>query len=1075
MLSKKLTAIRVCLALCFSVFSLLVFAQQRTVVGSVKNADDNSPVVAATVTVRGTNISTQTDANGNFSINVPNGRNTLTVTSVGYETQDLSIANRTNVSFSLKTTASALNEVVVTGYTAQRKKDITGAVAVVNVNNMKSIPTGTAEQALQGQAAGVQIVTSGLPGGGSSIRIRGLTSSGNIDPLVIVDGTPGSLHDLNMNDIESVQVLKDAGSAAIYGVRGSNGVIIVTTKKGRSGKVRVNYDGYYGVQEPLSGGFNIANTAETAQAYYQSYINSGTPFSSNKQFSRGATNGPVIPVYITPTAGQPGDPGTDPSTYALYTNQITLANQQGTDWFHEIFKEAPMQSHSVSVSSGSDRSSFYFSLGYFNQQGTLIETYLKRYTARLNTTFAFANNRARIGENIFAFYRQNPGFTNQNEGNAISMSYRESPIIPVYDIKGNYAGTLSKGLGNAQNPVSIMRRTHNNVGNDYQIQGNIFAEVDIIRNLTARTQFGGTIDNYNNRFFSYTAYENGENNANPNSFTEQFGFNSSWTWTNTLRYGYNYQKHTVNVLVGSEAISNYGRAIQGNRSNYFITSPGNLTVDPNLWTLSFGPPTGQTTANINGTPYQNSLFSLFGRLDYNFGDRYLLSGTIRRDGSSLFAEGHRYGWFPSITAGWRISRESFFPTVGWINELKIRGGWGKLGSNSNVGGNNAYDLYGQSASRSYYDISGANNSATFGIYPQQIGNALTTWEQDIITNVGLDATLFHNKIDFSIEWYKKAVSGLLFTPLAYPGLNYASQPAVNAGNIENTGIDASLTYHGAIHKDLTFDATLTFTSYHNKVVSLPPGIKYYDFNSSGSSRIGAFTRLQPGQAVGAFFGYKEIGLFQSAADVANSPTQVGAAPGLMKFADINGDGKIDANDRTFFGNPNPTFTSGLNLAVRYKNFDIGTFLYASYGNDVINYVRYWTDFPQVFEGAVSKDAVYNSWSPKNPNAKVPILTRTANFSNTLNVSSYYMENGSYLRMKTLTVGFTLPSNILNRYKVDRIRIYAQAANLFTITKYTGLDPELTPSNLGSNTNFGIDFGNYPSNQKTYLLGVNLSF
>ena len=547
------------------------------------------------------------------------------------------------------------------------------------------------------------------------------------------------------------------------------------------------------------------------------------------------------------------------------------------------------------------------------------------------------------------------------------------------------------------------------------------------------------------------------------------------TWTNTLRYGYNYQKHTVNAIIGSEAISNYGRAIQGNRSGYFITNPNNLTVDPNLWTISFGPRTGQTTANINGTPYQNALFSLFGRLDYNFGDKYLLAGTIRRDGSSLFAEGHRFGWFPSVTGGWRVSRESFFPTVGWINELKIRGGWGKLGSNSNVGGNNAYDLYGQSASRSYYDVSGANNSATFGIYPQQIGNALTTWEQDIITNVGLDATLFKNKLDFSIEWYKKAVSGLLFTPLAYPGLNYASQPAVNAGNIENKGIDASLTYHGTINRDLTFDATLTFTSYNNKVVSLPPGIKYYDFGSAGSGRIGAFTRLQPGQAVGAFFGYKEIGLFQSAADVASSPTQTGAAPGLMKFADINNDGKIDANDRTFFGNPNPDFTSGLNLSVKYRNFDIGTFLYASYGNDDINYVRYWTDFPQVFEGAVSKDALYNSWTPKNTNAKVPILTRTANFSNTLNVSSYYMEDGSYLRMKTLTVGFTLPSNMLNRYKVDRIRIYVQATNLFTITKYTGLDPELVPSDLNNNTNFGIDFGNYPSNQKTYIVGVNLSF
>lgn len=1105
LLKRKPTALRLSFLLLSFFLATIMYAQSRPITGKVLG-EDNKPLAGATVAVKGTNVATQTDEGGNFSISVPTGRNVLTVSSVGYQTHDFTLGNSGIVSISLTSTAAALSEIVVTGYSTQRKKDITGAVSVVDVANMKQIPTGTPEQALQGQASGVQIVTSGMPGTSSAIRVRGITSAGNINPLIIVDGTPGSLHDLNINDIESVQVLKDAGAAAIYGVRGSNGVIIVTTKRGRSGRAKVAYDAYYGTQRPLKNGFNIANTAETAQAYYQSYFNSGTAFSTNKQFGRGATNGPVIPVYITPTAGQPGDPGTDPSTYSLYSNQITLANQQGTDWFHEIFKPAPIQSHSISVSSGGEKSSYYFSLGYFNQQGTLIETYLKRYSARLNTVFAIgANNHIRVGENGYVFYRQNPGITNQNEGNAISMSYRESPIIPIYDIKGNYAGTLSKGLGNAQNPVANMRRTHNNKGNDWQIQGNVFAEADIIKNLVARTQFGGTIDNYYNAFFSYTSYENGENNQNPNSFTEQFGYNSSWTWTNTLRYNYNLSKHTINALIGSEAINNYGRAIQGNRSGYYITNPGNLTVDPNLWTLSFGPPTGQTTANINGTPYQNSLYSLFGRVDYNFADKYLLAGTIRRDGSSLFAPGHRIGWFPSVSAGWRISREAFMQNVTWINDLKIRGGWGKLGSNVNVGSNNAYDLYGQSASRSYYDIAGANNSATFGIYPQQIGNANTTWEQDIITNVGFDATLFQNKFDLSIEWYKKAISGLLFTPLAYTGANYASQPAVNAGNIENKGIDASLTYHGTIHRDLSFDITGTFTSYNNKVVSLPPGIKYYDVNNSGSSRIGNFTRLQPGEPVGEFFGYQVIGFFQSAEDVQKSPTQPGAGPGLLKFADINGDGKIDANDRTFIGNPNPKFTSGLNIDLRYKNFDFSTFLYASVGNKDFNYVRYWTDFPQVFEGAVSKDAVYNSvklvdqqgnpapfqipdpanpgsfiLNPNahvaNPNARVPILIRSANFSNTLNVSSYYIENGSYLRMKSLILGYTLPGKLLSRYKIDRLRIYVQAANLFTVTKYTGLDPELMNSNLTDQRGgFGIDLGNYPSNQKSYNIGINLGF
>ncbi len=1073
------------LALILLLSSVISFAQ-KTVTGTVTDAN-NQPASGATVTVTGTKVATQTDATGNFSISVPAGRNSLTVSFVGFENQIVTIGSQSSLSISMRASANSLSEVVVTGYGSQRKKDITGAVAVVNVANMKQIPTGTPEQALQGQASGVTIVTSGSPGGGSNVRIRGITSIGNSDPLVIVDGTPGSMHDLNVNDIESIQVLKDAGAAAIYGVRGSNGVVVITTKRGKSGKTRVSYDAYYGTQRPLKNGFGIANTTETAQAYYQQAVNTGSDFTKNKQFGRGATTGPVIPDYITPTAGKEGDPNTDPSTYALYTNQITRANKVGTDWFHEIFKPAAIQSHSVSVSAGSEKSSFYFSLGYFNQQGTLINTFLKRYTARINTLFSVGgNNHIRFGENAYVFYRQNPGFTNQNENNAISMSYRESPIIPVYDIMGNYAGTGSQGLGNAQNPVANQQRTANNKLNDWQINGNVFAEVDFLKGLTARTSFGGTVDNYYYNSFSYTAYENAENNKNPNSFTENFGYNSSYTWTNTLTYSNIFGKHTIRAIAGTEAIQNYGRAINGNRSGYYITNPGNLSVDPSLFTLNFGPPTGQTTSNINGTPYQSSLYSLFARIDYSYNDRYLVSGTLRRDGSSVFDPSQRYGYFPSVTGGWRISKEEFMHDITWISDLKLRGGWGKLGSISNINATNAFSLYNQSAANSYYDINGTNTGSVLGIYPNQIGNTKTTWEQDVITNIGIDASIFKSKFDFSVEWYKKAITGLLFRPAAYTGSLYATAPYVNAGNIQNTGIDASATYHGAVHKDLSFDITGTFTSYHNKVVSLPAGVKYYDEASAGSTRIGSFSRLQAGQAVGAFFGYQVVGLFQSAADVSKSPTQQDAAPGRFKYADVNGrdangnltgksDGKIDDADRTFIGNPNPKFSTGFNLAVRYKNFDFSTFLYASIGNDIINYVKYWTDFPQVFAGAVSKNAVYNSWTPQRPNATVPILENSANFSNTTVFNSYYKENGSYLRMKSLVIGYTLPAAALKRFGIERLRIYAQAANLFTITKYTGLDPELTGSDLNNNTNFGIDFGNYPANQKNYNIGVNLSF
>ena len=1055
--------------ICCLLFSIQLSAQQKTVTGTVLNSKDNSPVPLATITVKGTNNAVTTSSNGEFSISVPDGKNSLITTSVGYEQDEIFVGRQSRVSIILKAKESSLNEVVVIGYTAQRKKDITGSVAVINVADLKAVPSGTTESLLQGQASGVSVINSGTPGGGSTVRIRGISSIGSVDPLVIIDGTPGSLHDLNVNDIESIQVLKDAGAAAIYGVRGSNGVIIATTKKGKAGKTKLNYDAYVGTQRPNKDGFRIANTIETGIAINKSFTNDGS-VPSNKQFGY-SPSGPVIPMYITPTAAS--TPGNDP--YALYDNQTTLANQVGTDWFHEIFKPATMQSHSLSVSSGNDKSTFYLSLAYLNQQGTLLNTYLKRYSARINTSFN-VNNHIRIGENAYIFYKQNLGFQNQNEGNAISHSYRESPIIPVYDIKGNFAGTGSQGLGNAQNPVANQMRIKDNKGNDWQVNGNVFAEVDIIKHLTAKTVFGGNIDNYYYNGFNYTAYENAENNKNPNSFNENFGYNSNWTWTNTLNYSNTFGDHSIKLLAGTEAINYYGRAINGVRSGYLITNPNNLTVDPNLWTLNFGPPTGQTTSNINGTPYQSSLYSMFGKIDYGYQDKYLLSATIRRDGSSVFAENKRFGIFPSVTAGWRLSKENFLKNQTWIDELKIRGGWGKLGSISNISTTNAFSLYNQTAANSYYDINGANTSSTLGIFRSRIGNTNTSWEEDIITNIGVDFS-FLKKFDISLEFYKKAINGLLFAPSNdITVLGGASPAAINAGNIENKGIDLSIAYHGAaLNKELRFDISANITTYKNLVKSLPPGIKYYDQNSDGSTRLGAFSRIQAGQAVGAFFGYQQIGLFQNDADVAKSPTQEKAAPGRLKFRDVNNDGKIDDNDRTFFGNPNPKFTTGLNLSVNYKNFDLTAFFYASVGNDVINYIRYWTDFPQTFDGAVSKDAVYNSWTPTKTNAKVPVLSRVPGFSTNGTFNSYYMEDGSYLKCKSVMAGYTIPSATLNRIGINKFRVYFQAVNLFTVTKYTGIDPELSGANLGNNASFGIDLGNYPANQKQYSVGVNLTF
>ncbi len=1088
------------LALC----SMPAIAQQ-TVTGKILSNGDRQPVPGATIQISGTQTFAQSAADGGFSIRVPTKNNSLIITAVGFDRLDLPVGDQAELGeLTMSVANAALNQVVVTGYTSQRKKDITGSVSVVNVQNLKSVPSGTTESLLQGQAAGVTVINTGQPGGVSNVRVRGITSTGNTDPLVIVDGTPGSLHDLNTNDIASMQVLKDAGAAAIYGVRGSNGVIVITTKKGRSGKAQITYDGFVGTQRPLSKGYNLANPQQTADAIWKEYANDGlTP--TSKQFGNGAV--PVVPDYITPTGKMEGDSMTKPEKYALYSNQITKANKKGTDWFHEIFKPAMIQSHNISLSGGSDKSTYLLSMNYFDQEGTLIHTYLKRYAIRANTSFSVLDDRLRVGENLYVFYKQNPGYLNLpgvNNANSIGASSREPSIIPVYDIKGNFAGTGSQDLGNSPNPVSIQSRQQGTTSNDWQIFGNVFADLTIAKHFTLHTQVGGTFDNYYYNNFIFTQYENAENSANPNSYQENYGWQSSTTWTNTLNYSNVWGEHHLNILAGSEYINNNARSVGASRGNYYITNPSNLTVDPNLWTLNFGSPGSQTNGNgltnaaglstQQQTPYQLALFSLFGKVEYNYNDKYYASVTLRRDGSSVFDPSNRYGVFPSFTAGWRISKERFLQNATWLNDLKIRGGWGKMGSINNIVPTNAYTLYQALANQSYYDISGSSTSSTQGIITSQYGNKATTWEEDAITNIGIDATFLDNHFDLTAEWYRKSITGLIYSPnVAARTIGGATAPFVNAGNISNQGVDLQLTYHGTVSRDLRFDLSGTFTSYNNKVEGLPAGIQYYDFPTGSPTPNG---RLSPGHPVGAFYGYKVIGLFQDAADVAKSPTQDGKAPGRFKYQDNNGalndgkpDGKIDSYDRTYIGNPNPKFTAGLNLNIAYKNFDFATFFYASVGSQILNNVRSSTDFPQQFNNAISQRVALHSatlvdaaGAPANvndpsarvadPKSTIPILERIANFSNATAFNSYLIENGTYLRCKSLIIGYSFPSTgLLNKYRVDRFRIYLQAANLFTASKYSGLDPELP----GSNTQFGIDGGGYPNNQKNFNLGVSLTF
>lgn len=1045
------------LALFLVFFSFSVFAQ-KALTGKVTNKASGQPIIGATVQVKGTTTVSLTNNDGIFTINA-GPKAVLVVSVVGFETVEQAVAGKSEFSFALTETTSQLNEILVTGYSAQRKKDITGSVSVVNVKDLKAVPAGSPEQMLQGRASGLNVITSGQPGSGSNIRIRGITSFGNVDPLVIVDGVQGSLTNLNVSEIESIQVLKDAGAASIYGVRGSNGVIVVTTKKGRSGRASVTYDAYIGTQRPAGGNpFNLLGTQGMADLTWLALKNSGQTL-SHPQYGSGAT--PIIPDYILAgsNAGIVGsNASTDPNLYSLDFNkgiyQIVKANKTGTDWFHEIFQPAAIQSHTVTASGGNDKNTYLFSMNYFNQQGTLMGTYLKRYSTRINTTFNIKNN-IRVGENLYLFYRDNPQVGNQSEGNPISMAYREQPIIPVFDINGGFAGTAAKGLGNAQNPVANQMRTFDNKGNQWAIQGNVFAEVDFAKHFTARTAFGGTMDNQYSYNYGFRTYENAENNGS-NSFSENSQYNRQWTWTNTVKYSNVFaSKHAVTVLAGVEAVEGYGRGVGGTALGYF-------TDNPNFRSLS----TGSSGFTNYSYAYQNSLYSQFAKADYAYNDKYLLSATVRRDGSSRFGPDKRYGIFPSFALGWRISRENFMKDVKWIDDMKIRGSWGKLGNQANVDPTNAFSQYGGSPGNSYYDITGASTGSVQGFYATRIGNPKTGWEEDILTNFGVDAQLFKNKIDLTIEYYQKKINGLLFTDQAPATVGGAALPNVNIGDIQNKGVDASVTYHGSASKDLKYDVGVIFTTYKSNITNIPG--KYFD---AGGSRIGNFVRNEIGHPIGAFFGYDVIGLFQDAADVTKSPVQDGAKPGRFKYRDADGDGKITDADRVYFGNPNPKYTLGLNLGINYKNWDFSTFLYASVGNDVINYVRYWTDFYPSFQGAKSIDALNKSWLPTRTNTTTPIAENDASFSTNQVPNSYYKENGGYLRCKSMIIGYTMPANHLKKFGIEKFRFYVQAANLFTITKYTGLDPELS----GSNAAFGIDYGNYPNNQKNFNVGVNVTF
>ncbi|TKC57246.1 TonB-dependent receptor [Pedobacter hiemivivus] len=1058
---------------------------QSPVKGKVSSAKGES-LPGVSIKVKGSTTATITDSNGNYVINVAEGNVVLVFSYIGFIRKEVVVNGQKVLNVQLTEEETSLGEVVVMGYSTQKKKDLTGAVSVVNVADMIKQPSGSVSNLLQGQASGVTILGSGQPGEEPQVRIRGVNTFGNNNPLYVVDGVPTlNVADINPNDIESMQVLKDAGAASIYGSRAANGVIVISTKKGKD-KVTVKYDAYYGTQRPKSGNvWNILSPQDMANLKRLAETNSGEHDFDDPLYGNGPTY--VLPDYIYPLGAKEGDPSVNPSLYKvkpLFTSQteyddfyrINKANKAGTNWYEEIFNPAPITSQNIAVSGGSDQGSYLFSVNYFDQKGTLDRTYLKRYTIRSNTQYNIGKH-IRVGENLAYSITNNPQIEGLSGDNAIGHAFREQPIIPVHDIMGNFAGSYGSQLGDAFNPVAMLYRTKDNKAADNRLFGNIFAEADLFDVFTLRTTFGGDSYSGSSHSFVYPQYENNENNIN-NSYSETSYTGLEYVWTNTLTFNKTFNKHNLKVLVGTEYFKNRYSTMNGSNRGYF-------SFDPDYTNLS----TGSGPMETSSSRTADALFSLIGRLDYNFNDKYLLGATIRRDGSSKFLE-NVYGWFPAVSAGWRISKESFLTDVPWLTDLKLRGGWGIMGNQLNVTGGNSFITYGSAIAQSYYAINGGNNIVS-GFYQNQIGNPGAKWEKNINSNIGFDATLWGGKLEISADYYRKNIRDLLYNPEMIGSIGSATVPFVNIGEMKNDGFDVSISGNTNLSSNFKINGTATITTYRNTIQKISADAKYYDIDArrfDGSNII----RNAVGQSVSEFYGYKVVGFWNSDEEIAAENARAQAATndltavyqndiglGRFKYADVNGDGRVTADDRTFLGNANPDFSYGLNLGAAYKNFDFSVFFYGVQGNSIWNQVKWWTDFQSSFKGAKSYTALYDSWTPNHKNAKAPIQETAQSFSTNSVPNSYFVEKGSYLRLKNAQIGYTLPAGKLEKLGINKLRVYLSGANLFTITKYAGVDPEIGISSensdkTGGKTAYGIDDGSYPS-QRTFLLGLNLQF
>ncbi len=1011
----------------------MVSAQQVNVSGVIKDATGET-VIGASVMVKGTKTGTVTDFDGKFHVECTPGA-TLVISYIGYQTQEVKAADGMNVV--LQEAANDLNEVVVTGYTTQRKADLTGAISVVSVDDIAKQNENNPIKALQGRVPGMNISADGSPSGTATVRIRGIGTLNNNDPLYIVDGIPtkAGMHELNGNDIESIQVLKDAASASIYGSRAANGVIIITTKKGKEGKIKVDFDGSIAVST-YAHKMKVLNAKEYGQVMWQAYVNDGMDPNTNGLGYR----------YDWGYNAQ-GTPVLNGISMKKYLDDAGTTPAADTDWFDETTRTGVIQQYNVSVSNGSDKGSSFFSLGYYKNLGIIKTSDFNRFSARMNTEYKLLKNKMlTVGEH----FTLNRTSEVQAPGGFLQNVLQFNPSLPIYTEDGNYAGPVG-GYPDRYNPVAVLERNKDNRYTYWRMFGDAYLNLNPFKDFNIRTTFGLDYSQKQQRIFTYPVTEgNVANNKNGVEAKQEHW--TKWMWNAVATYNMELGKSRIDLMAGIELNRQDDIYFSGYKEGFSILNPDYM------W-----PDAGTTNPQAYGGGSGYSLVSFFGKANYNYADKYMASFTIRRDGSSRFGKNNRYATFPSVSAGWRINQENFLKKASWIDDLKIRASWGQTG-NQEIDNLARYTLYvsnygvNENGGQSYgtsYDIAGTNGGSTLpsGFKRNQIGNDNIKWETTTQTDLGFDFAFFRNTLYGNFDWYFKKTKDILVNMPGIAVMGEGSSQWINAGEMENRGFEFNIGYRNQTHFGLKYDVTANISSYRNKITALPTTV------AANGTFGGNGVKSVIGHPMGAQVGYVADGIFKSQEEIDNHATQEGAGLGRIRWKDLTGDGKITEADQTWIYNPVPDFTYGFNIYLEYKNFDFTAFFQGVQGVDIISDLKKETDiWAGLNIGFLNKGKrLLDAWSTSNPDSNVPALSLSDN-NNEKRVSSYWVENGSYLKLRTIQFGYNFPRTIASKLAMQRLRMYVSAQNLFTVksSSFTGVDPE--NPNYGYPIPLNITFG-----------------